>query len=348
VLTRPEELSDRPSVLPRVAIIVLNWNGWSDSVECLQSIFRSTYGFYQVILCDNGSSDDSVARLKAWATEQSIAFAEYCPLARAFCADSEEGAPIVFMQIDENLGYAGGNNVGMRYALDTLGADYVWILNNDTVVEPRALAELVALAESDRTTGVIGAKLLSYWQPAVIQALGGGSLRGGIDTQIGRNQSSHPREHEEIDLDHVVGASMFVRAAAIRSVGYIDERYFLCREETDWCIKMRQANWNLVYCPTAIVWHKEGASIGHKSELHDYYAIRNLFFLVQEHYPQYLPFTLIYWVFRGFGPKLLRLQFRRAAYVWRAYRDFFRGVDGKSDTFARYWQLVHLTTRKPK
>lgn len=345
MITRSLVTSERSSVSPRVAIVVLNWNGWLDSIECLESILRSTRPFHRVIVCDNGSTDESLIHLKKWAIEKAIAFAEYDPKETTVHGDPE--SLLVFVQIPENLGYAGGNNVGIRYALEQLSVDYVWILNNDTVVDPEALRRLVDLADSDSSIGVIGAKLINYWDRAKIQALGGGLIsRSGRDTQLGRDCASHPQENDQIDLDHVVGASMFVRAEAIRSVGYIDERFFLFREETDWCIKMRQSKWRLLYCPTAHVWHKEGASLGSECALRDYYAIRNMFFLVQKHYPQYLAFTLVYWVFRGFGPKLVRLQFRRMAYVWRAYRDFFRGIDGKSDTFARYWQLVHLTTRR--
>ncbi len=348
MLARSAMPSEALSASPRVAIVVLNWNGWSDTVECLESILRSDHAIAQIVVCDNGSTDDSLNYLKQWAARVPCAFAEYDPRVCAFTSGDAD-APLVFVPIATNLGYGGGNNVGIRYALDILDARYVWLLNNDTVVDRHALSHLVDLAQSDTSLGVIGAKLLSYREPSKIQALGGGSIsRSGMDRQLGRDCATHPRENETIDLDHVVGASMFVRADAIRNVGFIEERYFLFREETAWCIKMRQAAWKLVYCPTALVWHKEGASVGYKSELHDYYAVRNLFFLVQEHFPQYLTFTLIYWVFRGFGPKLARFQFRRAAAVLRAYVDFFHGIDGKSETFARYWQLVHITTRKPE
>ena len=187
VLARSEMPSEALSVSPRVAIVVLNWNGWRDTVECLESILRSDHAIAQIVVCDNGSTDDSVLQLRQWASRVPCASADYDPQIGAFTS-GDAGASIVFVQIAANLGYGGGNNVGIRYALDILDVRYVWLLNNDTVVDRHALSHLVELAQSDPSLGVIGAKLLSYREPSKIQALGGGSIsRSGIDRQIGRD-----------------------------------------------------------------------------------------------------------------------------------------------------------------
>ena len=174
---------------------------------------------------------------------------------------------------------------------------------------------------------------MQYHSPDTIQALGGGRFnpRWALDTQIGRGQHTHEAVDQLIELEHVIGASMFIRSDVIRDVGPIDESYFLYREETDWCLEMRKQGWRLFYCPQSIVWHKEGHSAGFKSGVHDYYAVRNMLYLVQKHYPQHLTSAFLISFWRAVAPKVARLQFRRLIYVLRAYYDFLRGVRGKTE-----------------
>ncbi|HUZ50387.1 MAG TPA: glycosyltransferase family 2 protein [Candidatus Dormibacteraeota bacterium] len=353
---------------PQVAIVVLNWNGWLDTVECLESLLRSDYANYRIIVCDNSSVDGSFERLQEWASGRltvnttadgpggtwayrpalkplrSVVYDPECDAhAPADCTD----APLIFVQTGANLGYAGGNNVGIRYALAHTDARYVWILNNDTIVDPHALTRMVDCASRDRRIAIVGATLLRHAQPDIVQAYGGGSIipMVGVDTQFGRGTKVVASPALSKPLEHVVGASMFVRTEAIRSAGLLEESYFLYREETDWCIKLRRLGWKLVFCPEAVVWHKEGRSVGFKSELHDYYSVRNMLYLMQQYYPRTVPLAVVYWLFRSLLPKLVRLQFRRIGCVARAFRDFFRGVNGKSDAFAHSWPLLEAALR---
>jgi GT2 family glycosyltransferase len=238
---------------------------------------------------------------------------------------------VIFIQTGANLGYGGGNNVGMQFAIERLGARFVWILNNDTVVQPGALSALLDFAAAREDVAVIGSRLMNYYEPECIQALGGGSFTPAFahDVQFGRGSRADTRANESFDLHHIVGASMFVRVRAVRQVGMLDESYFLYREETDWCIRMRNAGWRLAYCPTSVVHHKEGRSAGFKSLLHDYYSVRNMLYLIQRFYPLSLATAFAASAVRALGPKLVRLELRRAAIVARAYADFFRGICGK-------------------
>lgn len=135
-------------MVPSISIIILNWNGRSDTIECVESCLLSTYPSFRIVVVDNGSSDGSEAAL--------LEKFPYLDIVQTGC----------------NLGYAGGNNRGIRHALAN-GADYVWLLNNDTVVAPDALAELVAMAEATPHSGMIGSKILFYDRPDTIWFAGG-------------------------------------------------------------------------------------------------------------------------------------------------------------------------------
>ncbi|MHB8147087.1 MAG: glycosyltransferase family 2 protein [Vulcanimicrobiaceae bacterium] len=335
---------------------MLNWNGWSDTVECVESLLRSSPAPEQIVVVDNASTDGSLARLMEWAeglilvesiipaesewayrpASKPIAYTIFRTPGEALTSNVPLETPLVFIQSGENLGYAGGNNVGLLYALQRSQCEFVWILNNDTVVDRHALKANVQLAQSDTLIGIVGAKVVQYERPLVLQAMGGGRLIPslGYDSQLGSGSAAGSATGHPMLLEHVVGASLFVRSSAIAGVGWLSEEYFLYREETDWCIRMRQHNWKLYYCPSAVVWHKQGRSIGHKSAVHDYYSVRNMFLMIRKHHPSALPSALLVVFVKAVVPKLFRLQFKRLASVLRAFNDFFRGNFGRQHTDA--------------
>jgi hypothetical protein len=316
---------------PVVVALVLNWNGWLDTIECVESLLRSARLPDYILVCDNGSADGSFEHLRAWAAGDAVPHVAFASVDELFAARQAPAQRLIFAALGENLGYAGGNNIGMRFALERLGAHYVWLLNNDTVVDSRSLERQVRLAERDRTIGMLGSKLVMYHTPDVIQALGGGKLLPIIshDTQIGRGRKVAGVQNVPFELDHIVGASLFIRAEAIRTTGFIDESYFLYREETDWCFAMRRQGWRLLCCPGSTIRHKEASSLGMRSGLHDYYALRNMLYLVRKHRASGLPAAWLYFLLRALAPKIVRLQFRRIGYVLRAYLDFARGIRGR-------------------
>ena len=151
--------------MKRVYIVVVNWNGFDDTIECLESLFRLDYQGFRVVVCDNGSCDDSLQRIVAWAqgrlstpdakakslskhltgpsVEKPLAYAVYNRQQAEQGGDLNHDPSLVLIRSDENLGFAGGNNLGMTYALKRGDLDYVWLLNNDTVVDQGALQALV-------------------------------------------------------------------------------------------------------------------------------------------------------------------------------------------------------------
>lgn len=342
---------------PRVYILVLNWRGWGDTIECLESVFRQDYPDFRVIVCDNDSGDDSLERIAAWAAgAHAPATSDARPLAHLVSppvakpiqtiayqapppaeSPSRSDAPLVLLPTGGNLGFAGGNNVGIRYALQQGDASYVWLLNNDTVIHPRALRSMVEEAERDPRVGMVGSKLMDFQEPDEIQTIGGGTVRPwrGLTDHIGAGEKDQGQWDERFDPDYITGASLLVSTAAIERIGEMEESYFLYSEEVDWCLRARRGGFALRYSPGSVVWHKGGRSVGYGSSLHDYHTVRSMLLLVRNFYPHLVPITFLYSLVRCLAPKIVRLQYDRFRAVLRAYRDFFtetaaRGRSGAS------------------
>lgn len=193
-----------------VYVLLINWNGWADTIECLESVFRSRYKGFRVIVCDNLSEDNSIEHIKAWAENRldlvpkrnndifhksfppvvkPLSYVEYSQEeAEAGGRDNDKDAGLIIIKNHKNLGFAGGNNVGLRYALSRNDFDYIWLLNNDTVIEPDALESLIARMKEMPDAGMCGSTLLYYDNPIRIQALGGGyySRWLGLPWHLGR------------------------------------------------------------------------------------------------------------------------------------------------------------------
>lgn len=333
---------------PKICVLLLNWRGWSDTIECLETLFRQHYPRFHVVICDNDSQDGSLDRIAAWARgEVGAEVAADHPLGACSLPgvpkpvryrqlsrdDAESGVecsdvPLVLIQTGENLGFAGGNNVGIRWALAQGDVDYIWLLNNDTVVDPDALSALVDVAEQDALVGMVGSRVLYYDEPTQVQALAGGRVNcwTGFTRHLdeGDEHGSTP-----VRLDYVTGSSLLVRGSLVKQLGALDERYFLYSEEVDWCLRARRKGWKLAYAAGSRIWHKGGRSVGYGSALHDYHTVRGMLLLVGRFYPARLPVAIAYSALRCLAPKLVRLQYTRMKAVLRAYRDLIRGNDSR-------------------
>jgi len=239
-------------VWPRVGIVVLNWNRRDDTLACLGSLARLDYSAFEVVVVDNGSTDGSVLAIR-------------------------ERFPDVFLiENGENLGYTGGNNAGLRYALDR-GLDYVLLLNNDTEVASDLLHRLVAAAEADSRVGIAGPTIYYYDRPELIWSAGGAiDWRRGRTWMVGLDErdigqfGNAPRE-----VDFVTGCALLVRRAVLEAVGLLDERFFAYYEEAEWCVRARRAGFRIVHLPRARVWHKISPGAQADSPVVHYYMIRN-------------------------------------------------------------------------
>jgi len=238
---------------PRMMVLILNWNGLADTLACLESVRRLVdYLAYEVVVVDNGSSDGSPAIIRQRFPE------------------------VMVIENEENLGYAGGNNVGLRYAL-AQGADYALLLNNDTEVAPDFLSRLVKAANADPIVGAAGPTILYYDSPTVIWSAG-----GAIDWRRGQTRMmeldekdvGHSRA-EPREVDFVSGCALLVRREVLKQVGLLDERFFLYYEEVEWCVRARQAGFRIVHVPEARIWHRISPQAQADSPLVHYYMTRN-------------------------------------------------------------------------
>ncbi|AKQ45271.1 hypothetical protein TH63_05890 [Rufibacter radiotolerans] len=301
------------SSTPWVSIILLNYNGYKDTIECLESLLKLEYLPFNIIVVDNQSTDDSLAHIQEWLSNTD----SISPLlAQKGFKDGQEHTQVAFstredwlqagpgrafittIQSGNNLGFASGNNVGITYALHHFSPGYVWLLNNDTTVAPESLSHLVARAEHNQSlgqkTGIWGAKLLYYDQPETLQAIGGKlHLKTLSTSHIGEGQPDGPNFNTEtLDQDYVVGASLFVSREFLQEVGLLNQAYFLYFEELDWATRGKAKGYGLGYVWQCRVYHKEGkaagssSSGGKKSALADYHGIRSKIIYFTSYYPQ--------------------------------------------------------------
>lgn len=222
----------RPRAWPSVGIVVINYNGWALTDDCLRSLAALDYPDAQVILVDNGSTDDSLAQLRARHPDQPV------------------------LTIPRNVGFTAANNVGTREALRR-GLDYVWLLNNDTVVPPDVLRELVKVAQDHPRLGAVTSVLYHLRRPEELQSWGGGY----VDLWRG-SAALFETPVDWARLDFLAGTSLLVRTRALQEVGLLDERYFMYWEDADLCFRLRQAGWGLGIAERARTWHLGAASMG--------------------------------------------------------------------------------------
>jgi hypothetical protein len=243
-------------------VVVLNWNGREDTLRCLESLHAVEYENWEIIVVDNDSADGSVEAIR-------------------------QDYRVVVIETGANLGFTGGNNVGITVALEKK-AEFVLLLNNDTIVAPDILSVLVAASESHPDGGVFGAKIYyldhtkrlwyagAHWRAtwAGFEHVGQGRIDNGID-------------FEEIqDTAYASGCAMFLRASAIRKIGMLDPRFFLLFEEVEWCSRAMKAGFRCLLVPSAKVWHRVSASFGDRTgPLYEYFWIRNRLLWAELHLP---------------------------------------------------------------
>ncbi|WP_426110179.1 glycosyltransferase family 2 protein [Massilia sp. PWRC2] len=302
----------------KVYVVLLNYRGWRDTLECLESVLKLSHANMQILVVDNDSCDDSVDRIIAWAagTQQSdVENLALAPMSRPACRKpislvilspgesipaGEAPAQIVLIRSDNNDGYAAGNNLGIALARADPDCAFIWLLNNDTVVATDALSQLLIVMHSDPLLGICGSTLVHYHNPATVQALGGARFNRWLATSyhVGEGQlySTEHGQSRSVRIDYVVGASMFVSRAFVEHAGPMYEGYFLYFEEIDW--SMRRGPYGIGYAPLSVVFHKEGGSTGmSKRQVQfgvggDFYMHRNRLVFTRRNFPLALPIVV--------------------------------------------------------
>lgn len=237
---------------PRVFIIIVNWKRADLTVACVDSLGAIDYPAYEVVIVDNASDDGSAEML-----------ARNCPGAR-------------LLVNERNLGFAGGNNAGIRYALGQ-GAGMVLLLNNDTEADPAFLSRLVDAAEADPAIGIAGSKIYYHGEPKRLWYAGGRvDLWTGDTRHIGENETDTGQYDEAKDTDYVSGCSMLIKRSVLDDIGLLDEGMFLYYEDSDYCMRARRHGYRIVYAPASVVLHKVSSTAGRVEGLQLFYGTRNM------------------------------------------------------------------------
>jgi hypothetical protein len=236
-----------------IAVIILNWNGKSDTLNCLESVYRSTHPDFTVIVVDNGSTDGSPDAIRHAYPQAEV------------------------IETGENLGYAEGNNVGIRRAMD-LGVDSVLVLNNDTVVDPDAIAHLELALSVDPSVGLVSPFIFFHSVPDKLWF--GGAERTGLSNFRHTGWGMTEREcpvGPEAETEFASGCAMLIRSVVFEKTGLFDPRYFLVWEEVDLCFRARRAGYRIAVEPKAKVWHKVSTSFedGNQGPIYQYFSMRN-------------------------------------------------------------------------
>ena len=218
---------------PKVSIIILTWNSYDVTRDCLLSLRKIDYPAFEVVLVDNGSVDGSGKKL------------------------AQDFPDVRVILNDKNLGFTGGNNVGMRDVL-ARGTDYLLLLNNDTIVAPNFLTELVKIAESDERIGMVNPKIY-YFEPADKIWYAGGEYVPWktFPVHFGLRESDVGSYDQTKEVSFVSGCALLVRAEAVRKVGLLDEIFFMGYEDVDWSVRTLRAGYKAMYVPASVVWHRD-------------------------------------------------------------------------------------------
>ena len=323
---------------PRIAVIILNWNGWRDTIECLESVYRIKYPDFDVVLVDNCSCDGSVDYvLTHFRNRLRTELVEYHPILPIDCtglavefiprfpleAPTSNGSGmerLTIIESDANYGFAEGNNIGIRYAIERLAPSYVLLLNNDTIVEESFLAKLIDVAETDPKIGIAGPRILYHdfnGRNDVVNSAGGEmNFWTGRASSIGIGSPDGPLYHVTRDVDYVNGACMLTRVDFIRKVGLLPADYFLYWEENNWCERGKRVDQRIVIVGEAVVWHKCCSSIKMVRLTGNYFFVLNRFKFMRQFATkgQYRFFLLYFFLFKMWAEVVTLLSESPKAY----------------------------------
>lgn len=316
-----------------VYIVILNWNGWQDTLACLESVYQLNPDAYQVVVCDNGSEDGSINHIQEWFERNKPTQIGSCYCIDAMQVEGDSPATsgdLVVVKSEQNLGYAGGNNLAMRYCLNQDDMTHIWLLNNDTEVTADSLTSQLALSRKNADLSIIGSKLVYFDDRNTLQGVGG-------RYQYWLGHSQHVLAHCPVKteltkqaVDYPIGASMLFPRACLEQVGLLCEDYFLYYEELDYVNRAKQKGFFVDIATESVVYHKEGASI-QKSVLSDFYFVRNKFIIAYK----FTPVTLIslccllpLWSIN----RLRRRDYVKALNCFKAFGSFVKWAVRKSES----------------
>lgn len=291
-----------------VYVIVLTLNRWKVLRACLASLFDSDMTNFHVVVVDNGSTDGTLSRLPV------------------------EFPRVRLIQNDQNLGYAEGNNVGLRYAL-MQNADYLLVLNDDTIVAREMLTQLVKVAEQYSNGAIFGPAVYHFDEPNVIQSAGGLRTESWRFYHRGQNETDHGQYAQNDRVAWISGCGIMARGSVLKKIGLIDPSFFIYSEEVDWCVRAQEAGYEIVFVPSAHLWHKGVQRNYVPTPRVTYLSTRNELLLLKKHHAGARAMTstwlrhlrtLLSWSVR---PRWKSKRIHRDAMA-RGLRDFVQGNFG--------------------
>ena len=299
-----------PSPVPGpVYVVIVNWNGWEDTAECLRSCLRLRGVRHIPVVVDNGSTDGSVGRLRTLFPELRV------------------------IANETNLGFAAACNVGIRSAIEA-GAEFVWLLNNDTVVDPDALAELVRVLQTRRAAAFAGSKIYYADRPDELWFAGGDlPFFGSEPRHHGLDETDTGYHDEVMACGFITGCSLLVRTSVIAAIGLMPEAYFVYWEDVDWNERAAAVGFQRLYVPASRVWHKVSASSngpsGCRDPLVDRYCMRNAILFHRRHRLLGLPVAALRGMLRTLKILLWHRHLRRSGATFRGLIDGILGRTGR-------------------
>lgn len=292
---------------PLVYAVILDANRCQDTLECLRSLQQSDYPNLKILVLDNATTDGTLQAVR----------------------DQFPGVEI--LELAENKGYAGNNNVGLVYALDHQ-ASWIFILNDDITLSPDCLKILIETGEADPEAGILGPMVYHHDEATVIQSAGGILDQHWQPQHVGANQPDEGQYEQVREVDWITGCAILVRRQALEQAGLMDERFFLYNEEVDFCYRIHREGWKILHVPGAKLWHKGVQRNYQPSPNVTYYTVRNLFlFLEKSGAP--LAARLYLWssILRRIASFSLRPKWKEK----KAHRD--AAVQALGDYLARRW-----------
>lgn len=276
----------------KVSVVILNFKVKLFTLSCIESVKKSTFKNLEIIVLDNGSADGLEEEMEKYTS-------------------------VIFFQNGSNLGYSGGNNVGIKKALEG-GADYIFILNPDTIIEEKCIERLVNGME-ETGAGIVGPKIYFEDKKTIWYAGGIFDRDNVIGKHRGVNQKDNNQYNQAVETDYVTGAAMMIKREVFERIGFFDEKYFLYYEDADFCERAKRAGFKVMYIPGGIVYHENAKSTVLGSSLQDYYISRNRMLYARKFLPFRTQFALFREAIKNLGNPMRRL----------ALLDFITGNLGK-------------------
>lgn len=293
----------------KIYIITVNYGTPHHTIECLKSIMENRYKHFQVLIIDVSNLNQSVDLISNWI--ETVDDERFC-----------------LTQISENRGFAHGCNVGIKLALENEDCEFIWLLNNDTIIDESSLTELVNCYnknKKNKNVGIIGSKILEYNARDAIQNVGGKFNKWtGYSVLIGMGETDKGQyDNTELNPDYIVGASMFFHSSLVLKIGLLPENYFLYYEDIDWSITAKKAGLINITCTASLIYHKQGMSTGVKLLTKDHqlknkiYLYRSYLFFYRRHYKNLIIIAYIM-LLKQLAGKLFRGKLLEAGIIFKA------------------------------